>query len=291
MTTLQIVRTIRSVLFGSFAKKMIAVGVIILAFILVLTFLAPYLTPNDPTGARADGQLFKPFQEPNKEHPMGTNDVGLDVYTRVLYGGRVPLLVATISTLFALLLGVPLGLLSGYLGGFLDKLLSLVMDSLFAFPGLILAIAITAMIGPSISNTAIAIAVIYVPVFFRVVRSQVLSIKELLYVEAAKSIGESTPSIIFRYILPNTMPGILVILSMGFADAILIEAGLSFVGLSTAVPPAASWGLDVAVGRNYLLSGFWWIITFPGLMLIFATLGFSLISEGLNDLANPKLAE
>ncbi|MEM1994935.1 MAG: hypothetical protein QXW32_05640, partial [Nitrososphaerales archaeon] len=149
-TSIRKIPAIKRILVGDVAKRMVATGIVILAFIIGLNVLAPYLTPNKPTGARADGQLFRPFQEPSKDHIMGTNDIGLDIYTRVLYGGRVPLLVATFSTLFALLLGVPLGLLSGYLGGFLDKLISLIMDSLFAFPGLILAIAITAMIGPSI---------------------------------------------------------------------------------------------------------------------------------------------
>ena len=277
--------------FRGLPKKLVWVGTILILFLVGVTLLAPFLTTYSHTGTKPDGSFFKPFQPPNQEHLMGTNDIGQDVYTRVLYGGRIPLMVAIFSTFFAILAGVPLGLISGYVGGIPDRVMSLLMDSLFAFPGLILAIAITAMLGPSIMNTAAAITVIYVPVFFRMVRSQVLSIKELMYIDAAKAIGERTWSIILRYIFPNVLPTISVVITMCFADAILIEAGLAFIGLSTAVPPEPSWGFDLVVGKRTLLGGYWWIVTFPGLMIVLAALGFSLLGEGLSELTNPKLAE
>ncbi len=164
------------------------------------------------------------------------------------------------------------------------------MDSIYSFPGLLLAIAMATMLGPGIFNVAIAISVIYVPTFFRVVRGQVLSIKEELYVEAARSLGAKAVTILTRYIFPNVIPSVVVVFSLNIADAILTEAGLSFVGLGLP-PDIPDWGYDLSKGHAFLVAGYWWMITFPGLMITLVAMGFSLLGEGLSEILNPRLVK
>jgi peptide/nickel transport system permease protein len=225
-----------------------------------------------------------------KRFIMGTDNLGRDVFSRILHGADVVLKVALLSAIFSALVGVPLGLLSGFTGGSLDKAVSLVMDSVYSFPGLILAIAMAAMLGPGVLNMAIAISVVYVPTYFRVVRGQTLSVKEQLYVEAARSLGATAATILRLYVFPNVIPSIVVIFSMNVADAILTEAGLSFLGLGID-PSKPDWGYDLSKGKAFLPGGYWWIITFPGLMIALVALGFALLGEGLNEILNPQLAE
>ena len=220
---------------------------------------------------------------------LGTNDIGQDVWSRLLWGTRVALFIGFSASIVALLLGVPLGLFAGFLGGPLDRLLSLIMDSLYAFPGLILAIAITAVLGPSVFNVIVAIAVLYVPTYYRIVRGQTLSVKEEIYVEAAQSIGARRTEILWQYIFPNVIPSVAIIFSVNVADAILTGAGLSFLGLG--LPPTiADWGIDVARGQRFIQTG-WWMITYPGLAIISVVLAFSMMGEGLTEIFNPKLRE
>jgi peptide/nickel transport system permease protein len=220
---------------------------------------------------------------------LGTNDIGQDVLSRLLWGTRIALIVGFSSSIVALVLGVPLGLFAGFLGGPLDRLLSLVMDSLYAFPGLILAIAITAVLGPSVLNVIVAIAVLYIPTYYRIVRGQTLSVKEEVYVEAARSIGARSREILQRYIFPNVIPSVAIIFSVNVADAILTGAGLSFLGLG--LPPTiADWGIDVARGQRFIQTG-WWMVTYPGLAIIAVVLAFTLMGEGLTEIFNPKLRE
>jgi len=220
---------------------------------------------------------------------MGTNDIGQDVWSRLLWGTRVALFIGFSASIVALVFGVPLGLFAGFLGGPLDRLLSLIMDSLYAFPGLILAIAITAVLGPSVLNVIVAIAVLYVPTYYRIVRGQTLSVKEEIYVEAAQSIGASRTDILRQYIFPNVIPSVAIIFSVNVADAILTGAGLSFLGLG--LPPTiADWGIDVARGQRFIQTG-WWMITYPGLAIISVVLAFSMMGEGLTEIFNPKLRE
>jgi peptide/nickel transport system permease protein len=225
-----------------------------------------------------------------KSFIMGTDNLGRDVFSRILHGADVVLKVAFLSAIFSALVGVPLGLLSGFIGGRLDKVVSLIMDSVYSFPGLILAIAMTAMLGPGVLNMAVAISVVYVPTYFRVVRGQTLSVKEDLYVEAARSLGARAATILRLYVFPNVIPSIVVVFSMNIADAILTEAGLSFLGLGID-PSVPDWGYDLSKGRAFLPGGYWWIITFPGMMIALVTLGFALLGEGLNEILNPRLAE
>ncbi|MGD8402192.1 MAG: ABC transporter permease subunit [Anaerolineales bacterium] len=220
---------------------------------------------------------------------LGTNDIGQDVFSRLLWGTRVALIIGFSASIVALVLGVPLGLLAGFIGGSFDRLLSLVMDSLYAFPGLILAIAITAVLGPSVFNVIVAIAVLYIPTYYRIVRGQTLSVKEEIYVEAAKSIGARSAEILRQYIFPNVIPSVAIIFSVNVADAILTGAGLSFLGLG--LPPTiADWGIDLARGQRFIQTA-WWMITFPGLAIMLVVLAFSMMGEGLTEIFNPKLRE
>jgi peptide/nickel transport system permease protein len=220
---------------------------------------------------------------------LGTNDIGQDVLSRLLWGTRVALLIGFSSSIVALVLGVPLGLLAGFVGGALDRLMSLLMDSMYAFPGLILAIAITAVLGPSVLNVIVAIAVLYIPTYYRIVRGQTLAVKEEMYVEAARSIGARGREILRRYIFPNVIPSVAIIFSVNVADAILTGAGLSFLGLG--LPPTmADWGIDLARGQRFIQNA-WWLITFPGLTILLVVLAFTLMGEGLMEIFNPKLRE
>jgi peptide/nickel transport system permease protein len=220
---------------------------------------------------------------------LGTNDIGQDVLSRLLWGTRVALIIGFSASIVALVLGVPLGLFAGFVGGPFDRLLSLVMDSLYAFPGLILAIAITAVLGPSILNIIVAIAVLYIPTYYRIVRGQTLSVKEEVYIEAAQSIGARSLEILRLYIFPNVIPSVAIIFSVNVADAILTGAGLSFLGLG--LPPTiADWGIDLARGQRFIQTA-WWMITFPGLAILLVVLAFSMMGEGLTEIFNPKLRE
>jgi peptide/nickel transport system permease protein len=220
---------------------------------------------------------------------LGTNEIGQDVFSRLIWGSQVALLIGFSSSIVALVVGVPLGLFAGYVGGKFDRFLSLLMDSLYAFPGLILAIAITAVLGPSVLNVIVAIAVLYIPTYYRIVRGQTLSVKEEVYVEAARSIGARNREILVRYIFPNVIPSVAIIFSVNVADAILTGAGLSFLGLG--LPPTiADWGIDLARGQLFIQTA-WWLITFPGFTIMLVVLAFTLMGEGLMEIFNPKLRE
>ena len=220
---------------------------------------------------------------------FGTNQIGQDVFSRIIWGTRIALIVGLSSAIAALLLGVPLGLLSGFVGGALDRVLTLLMDSMYAFPGLILAIAIAAVLGAGIGNVIVAIAVLYVPTYFRIVRGQTMSVKEELYVEGARSLGASAFTILTRYIFPNVIPSVVIIFSVNVADAILTEAGLSFLGFGLP-PDTPDWGIDLARGQDYVRRA-WWLISFPGAMVSLVTLSFSMLGESLSEILNPRLAE
>lgn len=260
-------------------------GAVLLVTVIALTLLAPYIAPYNPII-----EVAPALQPPSSQYPMGTDHLGRDVYSRVLYGAIVALEVAAISVLLSSIVGTVLGLFSGYSGGKMDRVFSMVMDSVYAFPGLILAIAIAAMMGPGLVNMSIAIAVVYIPTYFRMIRGQVLQTREQLYVEAARALGAKNSTILFRYIFANIIPSLVVVLSLNVADAILTEAGLSYLGLGIP-PPTPDWGFDLSKGKSYLPGGYWWMITFPGIMILIVVLGFSLLGEGLNEILSPRLRE
>jgi peptide/nickel transport system permease protein len=221
--------------------------------------------------------------------PLGTNQVGQDVLSRLIWGARIAIIIGFSASIASFVIGVPLGLLAGFVGGKLDRAMTLVMDSIYAFPGLILAIAITAVLGPSIFNIIVAIAVLYIPTYYRIVRGQTLQAKEELYVEAARSLGAKSKVILTRYIFPNVIPSVAVIFSVNVADAILTGAGLSFLGLGLPLS-IPDWGIDLARGQEFIRSA-WWLITFPGLAVMLIVLAFTMMGEGLVEIFNPKLRE
>ncbi len=278
--------------FGSLAKrrglagKLVIFGALLTGFIVIMTVLSPWIAPRNPSKIDPQNVLVAP----NSQFPLGTDNVGRDMLSRVIAGGGIMLQVALVSVAVCLIIGVPLGLFSSHTGGVVDKFFSLIMDSIYAFPGIILAIAFSLVLGRGVVNMALAIAVVYIPSYFRVIRSQVLSIKELPYVEAANSIGAKRRTILRRYIFPNVLPSIIVVATVNFADAILTAAGLTFIGLGV---PAnlPDWGWDLTNGRHLLPSGNWWVIAFPGLMIILLALGFTLMGEGLSELLNPRLEQ
>ncbi|MGY5875798.1 MAG: ABC transporter permease [Candidatus Thorarchaeota archaeon] len=261
-------------------------GLIIVFAIAYMTVIAYWIMPHNPFTLDVGSNR----EPPSLEFPMGTTSVGQDMLSRVIGGGGIMFQVAIISVTVCFTIGVPIGLIASYRGGALDRIVSLVMDSIFAFPGLVLAIAIAAMLGPGAVNMALAIAVVYVPSYFRVIRSQVLTVRELPYVEAAIVMGARDRDILFRYILPNVLPSAVVIMSINFADAILTAAGLTFVGLGLGVE-IADWGRDLTQGREDMFIGAWWVGSFPGIMIVLLALGFTLAGEGLNEILTPKLTE
>jgi len=282
----QLIPGIASLAKRGLAGWLVLFGATITAAIIVMTLLSPWLSPYNPSKTR----VGEPLLSPSSEFLFGTDDLGRDMFSRVLSGGGIMLQVSILSVFVCIMIGVPLGLFSSYTGGAVDKFVNLIMDSVYAFPGLILAIALTIVFGTGVINMAVSIAVVYVPSYFRVIRSQVLSIKELPYVEAANAAGAKKRTVLSRYILPNVFPSVAVVSTVNFADAILTAAGLTFIGMgvSASIP---DWGWDLQNGRRLLVSGDWWVIAFPGLMIILLALGFALMGEGLSELLNPKLEQ
>ena len=261
-------------------------GFIIVFAIAYMTVVSSWIVPHNPFTLDV-GDNREP---PSWQFPMGTTSVGQDMLSRVIAGGGIMFQVAIISVIVCFTIGVPIGLTTSYRGGVADRVVGLVMDSIFAFPGLVLAIAIAAMLGPGAVNMAISISVVYIPSYFRVIRSQVLTVRELPYVEAAKVMGARDRDILFRYVLPNVLPSVVVIMSINFADAILTAAGLTFVGLGLGVE-VADWGRDLTQGRIDMFVGAWWVGVFPGIMIVLLALGFTLAGEGLNEILTPRLTE
>jgi peptide/nickel transport system permease protein len=263
-------------------------GLTIVFLIIYMTAISKWIVPYDPFYDINVGGILAP---PSPKFPLGTTAVGQDLLSRVVAGGAIMLQVSALSVAVCFAVGVPVGLLASYRGGVLDRLVSLVMDSLFAFPGLVLAIALAAMLGAGVVNMALAIAVVYIPSYFRVVRSQVLTVRELPYVEAAVVLGARDHEILLRYILPNVLPSAVVVMSINFADAILTAAGLTFVGLGLNID-VIDWGRDLTAGAQYLnVVHAWWVISFPGLMIVILALGFTLTGEGLSEILTPRLRE
>ena len=263
---------------------MVVIGAAIVIILVAMTILSPFITPHSPTQL----SVGPADAAPSLSFPMGTNRLGQDIFSRMIAGGSTMMEVAGLAVAICFLIGVPLGLLAGYSRLLIDGPLSLLMDSLYAFPGLVLAIAIAAVLGRGVVNLAIAIAVVYIPTYFRVVRSQVLTMKEMPFVEAVKVEGGGTLNVLFRQIFPNVLASVAVIASINVADAVITEAGLTYIGLgvNAALP---DWGFDIYYGYQSLLAGAWWTVLFPGLMVILLAGGFTFIGEGLSEVLNPRL--
>ena len=258
------------------------IGGTLVALLVLLALLAPIL-PYDPI----EVDPAQALKGPGGGHLFGTDDLGRDVFSRMVWGSRISLGVGVISVSIGLLVGVSLGLVTGYFGGLSDLLVMRVIDALLAFPALILAISITAALGPQIQNAMIAIGVVAIPVYTRLTRGQVLSVREREYVTAARALGAPTLRILGRHVLPNVSNVLIVQATLSTAFAILAEAALSFLGLG-AQPPTPSWGQDINYSQRYLANGMWWMSAGPGLAIFLAVFAFNFLGDALRDALDPQ---
>jgi peptide/nickel transport system permease protein len=272
------------------AKKnplfLIGLGVVVL--LIVAAVFAPWITPY-PEDAKYSIKFGSKLKPPSMDHFFGTDALGRDIFTRVVFGARMSIKIGVTVLAIALVIGVPLGLVAGYFGGRIDDIIMRISDIFLAFPSLLLPLIIAAALGPSITNAMIAIAVAWFPWYVRIVRAQVLTVKEQLYVEAARSIGVSRFSILVKHVLPNSMAPVIIQASMDMGYTILTAAGLSFIGVG-ARPPTVEWGLMITDARAYFLD-FWWTVTFPGLAIFVTVLAFNLVGDGLRDILDPKVRD
>lgn len=257
-------------------------GGIVLALILT-ALLAPYLTRYDPV----KGALTDMLQRPSAAHWLGTDEQGRDILSRILHGSRISLYVGLLSVGISLSFGTLIGALSGYFGGWADLLTGRFVDIMLAFPSILLAIAITAILGPSLTNAMIAVGIVNMPVYARLVRASVLSIKEFDYVVAAQAAGGGHGRIITRHVLPNAMAPLIVQTTLSIGTAVLETAGLSFLGLG-AQPPLPEWGAMLSGAQSYIQVAPW-VVTYPGVAIMISVLGFNLLGDGLRDVLDPRL--
>lgn len=270
----------------SFAKNKIAIaGMSIVVFFILVALFAPLIMPYD----HSKPDLINRLKGPSAEHWLGTDDFGRDILSRIIYGARISLWVGFSCVAGSILVGCTLGILAGFYGKWVDTIISRIFDILLAFPSILLAIAIVAILGPDLQNALIAIAVINVPNFGRLIRSKVLSVKEEEYITAAKSIGMNDARILFQHVLPNSMTPVIVQGTLAVATAIIEVAALSFLGLG-AQSPDVDWGKMLADSKSYLVQAPWTMI-FPGLAIMLTVLGFNLMGDGLRDALDPKMKQ
>ena len=272
-------------------NKTAVAGLLVITLFVLTAILAPFLSPHNPVEASLYDQIIPPIWEEGGtwNNILGTDDLGRDILSRLVYGARVSLFVALATVGIAVFFGSFLGAISGYYKGFLDNIIMRFMDILLAFPHILLAIVIMAYLGPGLTNAMIAIGIIYIPRFARIVRASVLEECEKDYVTASRSVGARDWRIIFVAILPNCLAPLIVQTTLGFASAILDAAALGFLGLG-AQPPTPEWGAMIAMGRSHILRA-WWVMTFPGIAILFAVLGFNLFGDGLRDALDPRLRD
>lgn len=263
-------------------NRFFLIGVIILSPIVIVAVFAPLIVAYDPIKIDAPNKL-RPL---SWEHPFGTDEFGRDVFSRVVYGARISLRVGGLTALLTCIFGVVIGSVSGYYG-IADMILMRIMDGLVIFPGLLLGIMIMAALGPNEMNVVLAMTILYTPRIARILRSSVLEIKTIDYIEAARAIGVGDLRILFAHILPNCLAPLIVQVTFGFAWAILAESGLSFLGLGTP-PPVPSWGNIISDGREFIRTAPW-LMVFPGCMISASVLGLNLIGDGLRDILDPRL--
>ena len=259
-------------------------GVVVLLFI-AIAILAPLIAPYDPN----EGDLTQRLRSFSREHLLGTDALGRDLLSRVIYGARISLEIQIVSVSLALVIGTLLGMVGGYYGGRLDHLIMRLMDILLAFPGIFLAISIIAALGPGLLNLMLAAGIYSVPQFARIVRGSILTLKEKEFVEAARAVGESDVSILFRYLLPNSMAPIIIQTTLRMATVLLTASGLSFLGLGVQ-PPTAEWGAMLSTARAYIVTAPH-VATVPGLAIMLVVMGFNLFGDGLRDSLDPRLRD
>jgi peptide/nickel transport system permease protein len=271
-------QTLRALL----ANRLAVAGLVVLGLLVVAAVFGSALAPYGVNEIQVEDRL----QAPSGDHWFGTDELGRDVFSRVLVAARVSLQVGVIAVSISLVLGVVMGLVAGYYGGWVDTVVMRVMDVLFAFPAILLAIAILAVLGPGLSNAMIAIGIVYTPIFARICRASVLSVREEVFVGAARSIGASDARVLRLHILPNVMAPIIVQTSLSLAFAILSEAALSFLGLGIQ-PPQPSWGRMLFDGRGFIEQA-WWVVVFPGAAIFVTVLAFNVVGDALRDALDPK---
>jgi len=259
-----------------------SLGVMLVVALTLVAIFAPQLSPHDP-----NAQIGRRLTEPGPEHLLGLDQLGRDELSRLIFGARVSLGVSVISVTIALLIGSTLGLLSGYYGGALDNVVMRVMDLMFTLPSFVLALALAGILGPALPNVIVAIAFVTIPTIARITRAPVLALREAEFVQSARAVGAGDPRILLRHVLPNALAPLIVQTTVSISDAILIEAGLSFLGLGVQAPDT-SWGNMLGSGRDYmeLANG---LSVFPGAAIMLAVLGFNLAGDGLRDVLDPRL--
>lgn len=262
---------------------MVLFSTIFLLSIIIFAVFADFIAPSKP----GEYNLSERFQPPSLKHIFGTDNFGRDIFSHIVYGARITLFVCFLSTLIAAIIGVPAGLVSGFFGGFIDSIIMRIVDIMFSFPPLLLAISMVAFLGPSTINVVLAIGVVGSASVARITRGQVLQCREMEFIEAARNIGCKNSRILIFHILPNVLAPIIVVLTLRTAFAILTEAALSFVGLGVP-PPTPSWGRLISTARDYVTTAPWMFIV-PGLAIMLTTLSFNFLGDGLRDFLDPRL--
>ncbi|WP_284141075.1 MULTISPECIES: nickel transporter permease [unclassified Virgibacillus] len=264
-------------------SKTSLIGLCIILLLIITAIFAPIIATHSTT----DQSIVNRYQPPSSEHILGTDELGRDIFSRIVYGTRISIQIGVISVGISLVIGVLLGGLAGYFGRWVDQIIMRIIDIMMAFPSILLAIALVAVLGKSLTNAMIAVGLVGIPQFARIVRATVLSVKETEYIEAARSIGAKHRRILFQHVLPNSLAPIIVQATLGIGTAILDAAGLSFLGLG-AQPPTPEWGAMLSDGRAALQTAPW-VVAFPGLAIFLVVLGFNLFGDGLRDALDPRL--
>lgn len=279
------IRELRLSLYLLNRNKLTRLSLFIVLLLILVALVAPFIVPY-PSHITVGNNPQDKLLPPSAHYLFGTDELGRDIFSRVLYGTRISLETALLAVFLSLLIGVPLGAIAGTMGGFIDELIMRVTDIFLSFPSLLLAIAISAFLGPSLKNAMLAIAISWWPWYTRLIRGQAISLRERQFVKAAKAIGTPPLKIIFGHIVPNCIAPVIVQASMDLGGVILTIASLSFLGLG-AQPPTPEWGLMVSTSRNYFMEA-WWYSIFPGLAVFITVLAFNLLGDGLREIMDPK---
>ncbi|HMP73432.1 MAG TPA: ABC transporter permease [Kiritimatiellia bacterium] len=267
------------------ANRLALTGGLILAFFAVAALFAPWLAPRDPYEIVPASMLATP----GAEHWLGADQLGRDLFSRMMYGARISFHVGLVAVGIALTAGTLLGVAAGYLGGWVDAVISRIVDTLFSIPDILLALAVMAVLGPDLTNVMLAIGIVYTPIFARIARGSTLEVKQRLFIEAARSIGSTHATIVFRHILPAISAPLMIQASLSFAFAILAEAALSFLGFGVE-PDTPSWGILLNQGKD-LMDRAWWLAVFPGLAITLAVFSFNVVGDGLRDALDPRVVK
>lgn len=265
-------------------NRLAAIGLIFILIWTLTALIAPWIAPHNPYTTDMPNKL----QGPSGSHWFGTDNFGRDIFSRILYGARISIWTGLIAVAISFVIGVPLGGIAAYYGGKTGTIIMRVMDVLLSFPSLVLSMAIAASIGAGLTSAMIAVGIVGIPEFARLMFGQTVSLREKEYIEASRAIGVKDKVILFQHILPNALAPLMVQATLGMGFAILTASSLSFLGLGVK-PPIAEWGAMISEGREYIISGQWWLVTFPGLSIATSILGFNLLGDGLRDVLDPRL--